>query len=183
MEQARLFQQAAFLLFVGSALFMTFKGQVGLTIIPAVAAIAYYHMLQEPHEVELYRYADWSITTPLMLAAILYANRVPCATIGGLVLADVAMVYFGYKGAVAQDHTVKRRHFFWGCAAFVPIVYFLLISKETKKAVYLTLIVWTLYPIVWYAHEVRFFSDNTTNSLYSIMDVCAKVGLVFLLHE
>jgi len=183
MEQVRLFQQTAFLLFVGSALFMTFKGQVGLTLIPAVAAVAYYHMLQEPTEVELYRYTDWIITTPLMLVAILYANRVPYSTIGCVLLSDVAMVYFGYKGAVEKDHDVKRRHFFLGCAAFLPILYFLFKSKETKTAVYLTLIVWSLYPIVWYANEVHFFSNTTTNSMYSVMDVCAKVGLVFLLHE
>jgi bacteriorhodopsin len=183
MEQTRFFQQTAFFIFVATALFMTFKGQVGLTLIPAVAAIAYYHILQRPDEVQLYRYADWTITTPLMLAAILYANRVPWGTIGALVLADVAMVYFGYKGAVEKDHSLKRRDFFLGCVAFVPIVYYLLKSKQKKTAVYLTLIVWTLYPIVWYANEVSVLSDKTTNSVYSVMDVCAKVGLVLLLHE
>lgn len=183
MEQTRLFQQTAFLIFLGAALFMAFKGKVGLTLIPAVAAIAYYHMLQHPREIEVYRYADWTITTPLMLVAILYANSVPWSIIGGLLLTDVAMVYFGYKGAVEKDRHLKRRNFFWGCVAFVPIIYYLLKSKQKKTAVYLTLIVWTLYPIVWYAHEVSALSDKTTNSLYSVMDVCAKVGLVLLLHE
>ena len=183
MDQTRLFQQTAFIIFVATSLFMAFKGQVILTLIPAVAAIAYYHMLQLPNEVETYRYADWTITTPLMLTAILYANRVPWCTIGGLVLVDVAMVYFGYKGAVEQDHHLKRRDFFLGCVAFVPILYYLLKSKQKKTAVYLTIIVWTLYPIVWYANEVQALSDKTTNSVYSVMDVCAKVGLVLLLHE
>jgi bacteriorhodopsin len=183
MDQVRLFQETALFVFVAAALFMAIKGQVRLTIIPAVAGIAYYHMLQRPDQTELYRYADWFITTPLMLAAILYANGFSSTTVGGLVLADVAMVYFGYKGAVEHNKHVKRQNFFWGCVAFVPILYFLFQSKEKKSAVYLTLIVWTLYPIVWYANEVRVLTEPVTNSVYSIMDVCAKVGLVFLLHE
>ena len=65
--------------------------------------------------------------------------------------------------------------------AFIPIVYFLWNLKEKKHAVILTLVLWSLYPIVWYAKEENKIDSTKENVAYSIMDVIAKVGLVTLL--
>ena len=54
--------------------------------------------------------------------------------------------------------------------------------KKAKWAIALTLVMWLLYPIVWYAEETKAVAASTANISYSVMDVVAKVGLVNLLH-
>jgi bacteriorhodopsin len=63
----------------------------------------------------------------------------------------------------------------------IPIIYALLELKSARYAIFLTLIIWTLYPIVWYLDEVKTLTKNQTTISYSIMDVLAKVGLIYLI--
>jgi len=92
------------------------------------------------------------------------------------------MIGTGYLGAIEKDDSKKRTLFALGCLAFLPIIYIILGMKKAKYAIYLTLIMWTLYPLVWYADEENLVSKNTANISYSIMDTIAKVGLVNLLN-
>jgi hypothetical protein len=132
---------------------------------------------------EKYRYSDWAVTTPLMLFVILRANRFPLQLIAAAVAADLTMIYFGYR-AVRERNNERKLMFFWtSCLAFLPILYLLFKCNYTKNAKFLTLGVWLLYPILWYLNEKHVCSNTFTVSMYAIMDVLAKVGLVYFLQE
>jgi bacteriorhodopsin len=153
-----------------------------LSVIPAVAAVAYLNMIRDKVNTIKYRYLDWAITTPLILIALLSANKFPLKWIVALVFADLLMIYFGYKASQEQDDRKRNLNFWISCAAFVPIVYSLVKCKYTKYAKYLTLIIWLLYPIIWYVNNKKELSQDLTTCTYAVMDVSAKVGLVYLLH-
>jgi bacteriorhodopsin len=169
-----------------SALFICFALTVFvdpfLSIIPGMAAWAYWNMQKDKAHLEFYRYTDWAVTTPLMLIALLMANARPAAEIGSLVLLDMFMIYAGYQGVNEHDHARQCAWFIAGCVAFVPIIYMLLRLKKNTTAVLLTVALWTLYPVVWWLDEASTISKTQANVSYSVMDVAAKVGLVALLH-
>jgi bacteriorhodopsin len=168
-------------LFVASVISL-FHGQPWLSIIPAIAAISYSYMLSDQENTDKYRYGDWFLTTPLMLTAILIANKQPWSLIGVLGFLDVEMIAAGYLGIQSKDDAKMLKWFIVGMLAFVPILYYLWIQKGTPTAVSLTLGLWCLYPIVYYLNEIKTLTPMTTTVSYSVMDVLAKVGLVWLLH-
>lgn len=168
-------------LFITSVV-MAFSAEPWLSLIPGIAAWAYWNMIYDKPRLEVYRYTDWAMTTPLMLLAILLANKASLTTIVAVLLADGIMIGTGYLGSQATDNTNKLALFALGCAALVPILYILSTMKKAKYAIYLTLILWCLYPLVWYADEEALVTKQTSNITYSVMDVITKVGLVNLLH-
>lgn len=176
------FQTVAFSAFFVATVLTIFQGTAWLAVIPAVAGISYWYMMKDPDNKQKYRYADWAITTPLMLIAILLANKQALPLVAALTVLDLEMIGFGYAGVKESNPSKKMFAFFLGCIAFVPILYYLFQQKKFSYAVYLTLFLWTLYPIVWYSEETNALSDTVVTSTYSVMDVCAKVGLVYLLH-
>ena len=182
MELAQMFKQTALVLFLAVAALTVTRGKYLLALIPTVAAVAYFGMLKDDAKRETYRYADWAITTPLMLIAILSANKLPWGLIAAAVGADVLMIYYGYKATQERDVDKKQVNFWISCAAFVPIIYLLYKCKYTKTAKYITLSVWFLYHIVWYFTERHALTDSASVCVYAVMDVCAKVGLVYFLQ-
>lgn len=183
MNNALLCQLIALVVFLATVVFTLFKKEYILAAIPTVAALAYFGMIYDPLSKEKYRYVDWAFTTPLMLFAILSANRMPLSLIAAVIGADLVMIYFGYKGTL--ETTVEKKMFdFWiSCAAFLPVLYILWKCKYTKHAKYLTLVVWVLYPVLWYMNETGVFDEKNSTCLYAVMDICAKVGLVYFLQE
>ena len=169
------------LLFVTFAV-TVFSDEYWLALIPGIAAWAYWNMIRDPHNLDRYRYTDWVFTTPLMLLAILIVNGAPTSKMAIVIVLDLLMIGAGYLGVKEQEKTKKRTLFALGCAAFLPILYILFQMKKTKYAIYLTLAMWTLYPLVWLADEEQAIEKRTTNISYAIMDVVAKVGLVNLLR-
>jgi len=169
------------LLFVSFA-FTLFSENYWLAPIPGIAAWAYWNMLRDKENLEFYRYADWSLTTPLMLLAILITNGASTLTILSTLVADLVMIATGYLGAKESDETKKITLFTVGCLIFLPILGVLYMMKKAKYAIYLTLATWILYPLVWYADEEKKVTKESANIAYSIMDVIAKVGLINLLH-
>jgi len=181
-DPAEISQSIAF-----SALFITtvltfFQSEPWLAVIPGVATLAYYEMLNDPTNVEKYRYADWSITTPIMLMAILIANKNSIELITIMVIADLVMILAGYMGIQTKETTKMFKYFLLGCLAFLPIIYILLVQKGNRVAVYLTLGIWLLYPIIYYLKEVDLTSEQNATVYYSVMDMIAKIGIVNLLH-
>jgi len=170
-----------------SALFVTavvtlFQGTPWLAVIPGVAAVAYYKMLNDPTNVKKYRYADWAITTPIMLTAILLANKNPIGLISVMAIADLVMILAGYMGTQTTDDEKMFKYFCLSCLAFLPILYILAIQKGNPSAVYLTLGVWLLYPVIYYLKEINMTTEENTTIYYSVMDMIAKIGIVHLLH-
>jgi len=182
MENALISKYIALVIFIAAAFFTAIKGKYLLALIPAVASVAYFSMINDPANTEKFRYLDWAVTTPLMLIAIFSANHINTNLIAGVVVLDLIMVYYGYKGTQDISMEQKKIDFWISFAAFLPILYLLSKCKLTKSAKYLTLIVWFLYPVVWYVNELGSFSMEVTTIMYAIMDVCAKVGLVYFLQ-
>jgi len=178
-DRVQQFQTVAFYaLFVTFAVTL-FSENYALSVIPGIAALAYWYMMKEPAKTQRYRYMDWAATTPLILAAILLKNGASWSTVGLYVLLDLVMIGAGYQGVQSKEN--KRMWFILGCVVFVPILLALLDMKRTKSAVYLTLLLWILYPLVWVSEEERLIETSTSNECYTVMDVVAKAGLVVLL--
>ena len=172
-------QIIAFTLFFTSSVFTFFQGEIQwLGIIPGIAAIAYWYMQHDPKNIEFYRYADWIITTPIMLAAILITNGAPLYLIVSAIGLDIAMIVAGYKGITEDNMT----WFWYGMIPFIPILYILLTQKKNKAAIYLTVAVWSLYPVIYYLEESKTFTQEQTTVSFAFMDIVSKVGLVNLLH-
>lgn len=177
-DRALLSQTVAFSFLFISTVMVLFQGDAPwLALIPGIAAISYSAMMKDPTNVEKYRYADWALTTPLMLLAILLSIKADLLTIVTLLLSDLVMIGAGYKGVQEKD----ERYFWIGLLAFVPILATLVTATTNKPAIYLTLALWLLYPIVYYLNEKQTINDYMATQAYSIMDVVAKVGLVNLL--
>jgi bacteriorhodopsin len=181
-DPAVLSQNVAFVLLFTAFASTLFSDQFLLSAIPGVASFAYWKMINDEPNREYYRYADWAITTPMMLAAILLANGSSLTTLVGIIVLDLVMIATGYLGAIATNESQKMKLFGLGCLVFLPILYALYHMKKAKYAIYLTLALWTLYPLIWYLDEENMITKQNTTISYSVMDVISKVGLVNLLH-
>lgn len=170
-------QIALSILLISTAYFFLKKAELTLVCIPFLAAVSYYFMIRDPTHTEKYRYADWSVTTPLMLYGILSANKVPTTTILSLILTDLLMIGSAVIGISGNINL----WFIAGTLFFLPIVYFLYHLKDYKPAIYLTVLLWSLYPIIWIMEKDRLISPNDSSNVFSILDTIAKVGLVDLL--
>jgi len=168
-------------LFISFA-FLLFSDTPWISLIPGIAAWAYWNMLRDEAHIEYYRYIDWSLTTPLMLLALFVVNKLSNTKIIGLLILDLLMIGTGYVGSQESDPKKRNILFGLGCLALLPILYELFKAKRAKYAIYLTVCLWTLYPIVWYLDESKTITKTVSNTSYSFMDVIAKVGLVNLLH-
>ena len=117
-----------------------------------------------------------------MLAALLYANEVPITVILPMVACDLLMIVAGYLGTKSKEPMESKGYFALGMLAFLPIIAILLQQTKHKIAVYLTLFVWSLYPIIYYLDEYVKIEKKYSTISYAIMDVISKVGLIYFLH-
>merc|ERR1712002_304726 len=109
------------------------------------------------------RYVDWILTTPLMLWDVLALAGAPSDDILAAVGVDVLMIGFGAVGA--QTPSAQKWVFFvCGMICFGHVVKVLLkyttvstAGKEAQslycKVAYMTIVLWTLYPLVWIVSE------------------------------
>ncbi|KAJ8071055.1 hypothetical protein OCU04_001401 [Sclerotinia nivalis] len=134
------------------------------------------------------RYVDWTLTTPLLLLDLAFLAGLNGANILVAIIADLVMVLTGLFAAYHNDGAAKWGWYAMGCVAFLAIIYQLVIpgrravsSRDAKTsklftaiAAY-TLIVWTLYPIVWGIGDgSRTWSVDAEIIAYAVLDVLAK---------
>ncbi|KAH8656537.1 putative opsin-1 [Tricladium varicosporioides] len=134
------------------------------------------------------RYVDWSLTTPLLILDLAFLAGLDGASIIVAIVADLTMVLLGLLAAFGATNGQKWGYYAMACVAYLVIVYQLVIpgrravmSKNNKTAKLFasiggfTLILWTLYPIVWGigdgAHK---WSVDTEIIVYAVLDVLAK---------
>lgn len=133
------------------------------------------------------RYIDWSLTTPLMLLDLAGLAGASFDTTLWLLSTDFLMIVTGLIGGLigSQDRACWG---FWcfGMMAFLPIVYFLTIGLPAatapeaarsifKKASLLTVVFWSVYPIIWILAEgTSTISSNGEIIAYTILDIVAK---------
>ncbi|MCU0312043.1 MAG: bacteriorhodopsin-like [Acidimicrobiales bacterium] len=188
--------------------------RIAVTISTLVVAIALYHYLRifnswadaftftdgrfvqdGPPFNEGYRYVDWLLTVPLLLAELVLVLKLAKDTTRSLIIrltvAAVLMIGLGYPGEIAAADSATRTVF--GILSTIPFLYILYVlfvelgrsldrqSPRVRKLVdalrYIVLITWGVYPLAYIAPSV--ISDEATAEVvrqvgYSVADVLAK---------
>ncbi|MEM7141735.1 MAG: bacteriorhodopsin-like [Actinomycetota bacterium] len=152
---------------------------------------------------EGYRYADWLLTVPLLLAELVIvlalAKRLQRQLLTKLIVAATLMIAFGYPGEVADtDSAAKFIWFVLGTIPFVYLVYVLYaqmgeaLAKQSERVRQLfsllrntILVTWMVYPLAFLAPYLS-FSDATTEVLrqvgYGLADLVAKPAFGVVLY-
>lgn len=176
------------------------RGYTGvLALVTGIAAVAYYLMAQGygtvavgGTPVELVRYADWLVTTPLMVLYLGLLARSGRGVYAALVATDVVVIGSGVL-AVVLSGTVRYAAFGVGVAAYLVLV-FLLVRTLPRRGSFqsgdvlatfttvrnLTVVVWTLYPVVWLLAPtgVGLLLPDTQVLVLTYLDLVSKVGFV-----
>jgi bacteriorhodopsin len=158
-----------------------------------IAAVASYYYSQfvnkfaradkiDPADITEIRYADWYITTPVMLFVLMlicgfdFNKTVHFLVLGFVVLLDYFMLYLGHLGELGRIDKLTA------CiGGFVPFILMfgliyrniLMSNRSNKKDFFFGffVIVWALYGVVY------LFEDNTKNTLLNALDAVAKGGV------
>jgi len=134
------------------------------------------------------RYVDWSLTTPLLLLDLAFLAGLNGANILVTIVADLIMVLTGLFAAYGTSEGQKWGWYAMACVAYLVVVYQLVVpgrravlAKDSNTAKLFasiggfTLILWTLYPIVWGISDgARKWSVDTEIIAYAVLDVLAK---------
>ncbi len=213
---------AAFLFFLLVRSKVAPRHRMAVTLTTLVVAIAFYHYFRifnsfsEAFEYvngeyvqtgapfnEGYRYVDWLLTVPLLLAELVIVLKLAKGTTRSLLVrlmgAAVAMIVLGWPGEIAAADSSART--IWGVASTIPFLYILYVlfvelgrsldrqSASVRKLVdalrYIVLATWGVYPLAYMAPSL--IDDEATAEVvrqvgYSIADVLAKplFGLLVL---
>lgn len=146
-------------------------------------------------EVYWARYVDWSVTTPLLLLDLALLAGLAGGNIAVAIVADLIMILTGLFAALTSDSSHKWGYYAIACIAYLVVIYQLAINgravaqaKDSKTGTFFaaiggfTLVLWTLYPIVWgVADGSRTIDVNSEIVVYAILDVLAKAVFGFWL--
>lgn len=144
---------------------------------------------------EGYRYVDWLLTVPLLLAELVVVLKLSASATKSLLvrltIASVAMIVLGYPGEIADPDSAGR--WLWWIAGMIPFAYILYVlfgelgrSIERQSSVvrrfvnymrYVLVGTWSVYPLAYLAPQ--FIDDRADAEVlrqvgYSIADVLAK---------
>jgi len=134
------------------------------------------------------RYVDWALTTPLLLMDLAFLAGMNGADILVTIVADLIMVLLALFAAFGATDGQKWGWYTMACVAYLVVVYQLVVSgrrsvmaKSGNTAKLFasiggfTLILWTLYPVVWGIGDgARKWSVDAEIVAYAILDVLAK---------
>lgn len=149
------------------------------------------HDLPDTHKVVLRqvfwaRYAEWLLTTPLILFNLGALSGLSGANILNTIVASVAMVFTGLFGVYSHDGKTKWGWYAMAWVAFITIGWNLVANGRATAqrrgvgALYNPLstyivIVWTTYLIIWGVSDLgRSLSPNKVTLAYAVLDVLAK---------
>jgi bacteriorhodopsin len=146
---------------------------------------------------DAYRYVDWLLTVPLLLAELILVMRLPSSETTAkavkLGLLAALMVVLGYPGEVSAD--ADARWLWWGPAMvpFLVIVYDLFVGLKRSIAAqpesvrgmvstarWLTVISWCFYPVVFVFPMIGFMGGGAETAVqvgYTVADIVAKAML------
>jgi bacteriorhodopsin len=174
------------------------KFHIYTMMVNGIASIAYLYMATgngwsevDGRQFFYARYIDWVFTTPLLLLDLCALGMVGADTTNYLIGMDVLMIVSGVIGAFLTGNTTDYDYHPWvffafGIFFFLPIVYQLGFgipakmtapnAKDTYNMVaWLTIITWTLYPVVWVLAEgTHTLSPNYEVICYTVMDLLSK---------
>lgn len=212
---------ASFVFFVFSREQVDKKYQSALVMSAIVVAVAGYHywrifeswnaayVLQNGVYVasgvpfnDSYRYVDWLLTVPLLVAELVAVLALARATSQSLTLrlaaAAALMIILGYPGEIAAS-TMERA--IWGALSTVPFLYILwvlwgelgrAVARESnevrillRNTQLLLLATWGFYPIVYLLPMLGIAGASALVGVqvgYSIADVLAKCGYGVMIY-
>jgi len=152
---------------------------------------------------EAYRYVDWVLTVPLLLAELVVVLRLDSGKTRSLLIrlttAALAMIVLGYPGEVADADSTAR--IVWGVLGTLPFLYILyVLFGELGKSLgrqapgvvrllsalrWIILVTWTVYPVAYILPAViddPVVAEVARQVGYSMADVLAKplFGLLIL---
>lgn len=180
------------------------KFHIYTMMVNGIAAVAYLLMASDKgwevvHNRQFFymRYIDWFFTTPLLLLDLCALGKASQDTTEMLLGVDMLMIVTGLVGAslTGAEEAYKPWCFFaFGMFFFIPIVAqlgFVIPSKIESTEVkdvfavvsWLTVISWTLYPVVWLVAEgTDYVSPDTEVIMYTVLDLFSKsvFGLILL---
>jgi bacteriorhodopsin len=217
---------AGFIYFVLGRTQVSAKYRGALTMSALVVAVAGYHYLRifeswsaafnletvdgaltyvasgQPFN-DAYRYIDWLLTVPLLVAELVAVMALSRSQTQSLTLklgaAAAAMVILGYPGEVAADDGTRALFGFLSTLPFVYLLYVLFtelgsaMEQQAEKprvlirnARLVLLLTWGFYPIVYMAPFLGLEGSAVTVIIqvgYCIADVAAKVGFGVLIYS
>lgn len=152
---------------------------------------------------DAYRYVDWLLTVPLLVAELIAVLALAPALRGKmmarLVVAAVLMIGLGYPGEIAGSSGMRV---FWAVLSTIPFAYILYVlwvelsraAANESEAVrerlalirWVLLATWGFYPIAYALPLLNISGASATVGLqvgYSIADILAKCGYGFLIYS
>lgn len=173
--------------------YATLAGVTGVAALAYLAMALGFGVLSTPGgDLEIARYVDWLVTTPLLLLYLGLLARPPRRVLLGLIAVDIVIIAGGVA-AVATTGTLSWALFGTAAVAYVALVYGLLVSlprsasaeADRVRAVFgtlrnITVVLWTLYPVVWVLAPtgLGLLTGSTEMLVFVYLDVVSKVGFV-----
>ncbi len=170
-----------------------------LTGITGIASVAYLLMAMGygfvsvgGTEIEIVRYIDWLLTTPLMVLYLGLLARSGKRVLGALIAVDAVVVLAGIA-ATATGGVTRFALFGLGVVAYLGLVWLLMVTLPRRASFdssrvsgtfttlrNLTVIVWTLYPVVWLLAPTGtgLLLPETEALVLTYLDIVSKVGFV-----
>lgn len=164
------------------ALYLLGRGDVSLPVIaiPGISGIKYLYLSSGNGKKEWAHYLSWFLTTPIMLSLIFSVNSYPLISSAVLIAANQIMIGAGYMATIQKNRDECYKWFWLGCFAFLPILYQLVQFESGIPLIILTVLLWSLYPVVWYLEREQMISKDIEKVSYSFLDFTSKAGLVIL---
>jgi sensory rhodopsin len=174
-----------------------------LLLIPGFAALMYLFMglgigttTFQGYQVPLARYADWLVTTPVLVGYTAYVAGMSRKAILGVVLADALMIVIG-AAAVVLSSTAQWVAFGLSGACHLTLLFALygpiLTSAWNQPPARRRLgrllvnhvgLLWLVYPVVWvFGPGLQLVSTTAVAIMIAYADVVAKVPYVYFLYR
>jgi bacteriorhodopsin len=175
--------------------------------ITAISTFAYYAMLSgqgwliTPNCRQLFyvRYADWFVTTPLILLDLGLIVGADTGLLAAVMGADMLMIFGGFMASISSGH-IKWLWFVLSLMVFAPLVFVMIrgyrslverahpaVVEMYSKVSWLSAITWSLYPLVFiFSEGTGDWSPNFEIMIYGVLDILSKAvfGFILLLsHE
>jgi bacteriorhodopsin len=148
-----------------------------ITLIPIITTISYWFLINFPEYTQNIRYADMSLTLPLMTTAIYYTSGADTTKILTSILLILLMLMAGLAGNQTKNYS-------WFILVGLPlmvILYDFLKMKDERPVVYLLFVTWALYPLLWLFKTDEIISEVQKENMYSYIDLVSKIGIVDIL--
>jgi bacteriorhodopsin len=161
------------------------------TAVSVIAGFVYgqfQEMMKQPipdfEQIMQLRYVDWSITTPLILLALLLfyngSNNISFWNYLLIIALNAGMLLFGYLGESKMID--KMTGSIVGFGFFAMLLYVLGQCCITPNR---SIIVFGVFAILWSLYGVAYWlDDENKNIMYNILDICSKAifGVILWLY-